>query len=408
MARVDTPLELEFTEPGLWPTAPQEALLRAALWDGEAAIEAWNLWSTNVDIQEYFDPDSFNLLPLLYQNTIGIGVPGPLRRRLKGVYRRAWVESNQLIQCMRPLLQKFHDQGITTLLLKGAPLAFAYYGSPATRSLTDLGVLVHPNHARQAVAVVESAGWQRYSPAKEGDIRYLPGIRYHNATGQNLMLHWQLMPEYCHPLADDLLWGSCVPFEFEGIPTHRLDTTHTLLYTVVGGVRWNPASGDVPAAIQWIADAVTLIKADGARIDWEQVMCFARKNNTTYRLRLGLRYLNERMHAPIPPDFMRTLMNARPTWLERIENPCILRDPEPIRKKPMGWLWIFLVEYCRITHCRPTLGRWMGWQSYLRYRMYPRRRREILKVALRGIRRRVRRWFGRSPADAIAANSSTK
>jgi hypothetical protein len=73
-------------EPGCWPNRDQELLLRAALLNGEPALEAWNEWrrTVNVDVVDY---GSHRMIPQLYRNMQRLGVNDSLMERLKGVYR---------------------------------------------------------------------------------------------------------------------------------------------------------------------------------------------------------------------------------------------------------------------------------------------------------------------------------
>lgn len=392
-----------FTQPGLWPSPLQEQLLRAALLDGEAARQAWQQWRTAIVVDEELDRGSFRLLPLLYHNMHRLGVRDPFMQRLKGVYRRAWVENHRLFHQMRPLLQSFNELGIRTLLLKGAPLACAYYNSPATRPMADIDVLVRPSDARAVISFLESSEWKRHRSAADEDLHYRHSMQYSNVDGQEFDLHWHVLFEYRHAAADASFWASCVPFKFEGVSTYRLDTTHSFLHTVIHGIRWN----SVPP-IRWIADAMTLLKADGHAIDWDHIVRFAQENKVAYRLTLGLGYLQKRLDAPIPATVMRRLLKTRTTWLERIENTSVLNDTSRFYRIPtLGELWVIVTEYCRFADHQRPLAQWNGFPHYLRYRWRLNGRREIPTVIVKSFGRRLKRLLTCDTTNAIAAKSST-
>jgi len=75
-----------------WPTREQELLLRAALLQGNDAINAWHEWKSSVDIEQ-LDQGSYRLLPLLYRSLHIDGVEDPLMNKLKGVYRMTWYKN---------------------------------------------------------------------------------------------------------------------------------------------------------------------------------------------------------------------------------------------------------------------------------------------------------------------------
>ena len=54
-------------ESGCWPTHDQELLLRAALLQGEPALEFWNEWRRKVDL-DVIDYGSHRMIPQLYRN----------------------------------------------------------------------------------------------------------------------------------------------------------------------------------------------------------------------------------------------------------------------------------------------------------------------------------------------------
>ncbi len=86
---------------------PEEQLLvlTAALSDGSRALAAFEKWRSGLDDSLKFDRENFRLLPLLYDNLVRCSCTHPLMARLKGVYRRSWVETHTLFEKMRPVVR---------------------------------------------------------------------------------------------------------------------------------------------------------------------------------------------------------------------------------------------------------------------------------------------------------------
>lgn len=79
---------------GCWPTRHQELLLTAALAAPDAAHRAWLDWNRDIDlIDDTIDLGSYRLLPLVYTNIQPLDNDLPHIGRLKGLHRRAWVET---------------------------------------------------------------------------------------------------------------------------------------------------------------------------------------------------------------------------------------------------------------------------------------------------------------------------
>jgi hypothetical protein len=92
----------------------------------EAAIEAWCEWKAAVDLDR-IDEGSSRLLPLLYRNLHSYGVRDPMMQRYKGVHRLTWYKNHLLFHHLLPLVRAFQQEGIETMLLKGAALTLAHY-----------------------------------------------------------------------------------------------------------------------------------------------------------------------------------------------------------------------------------------------------------------------------------------
>jgi hypothetical protein len=91
-----------------------------------------------------------------------------------------------------------------------------------------------------------------------------------------------------------------------------------LLHVVAHGVLGNAMS-----PIRWIPDAVTILDAHGAGIDWPELMHFASQHWLAWRLTRGLRYIQELAGTDIP----RIATRYRPRLAEWIEHRLLLDKP---------------------------------------------------------------------------------
>jgi hypothetical protein len=76
------------------PSREQQLLLKASLFDGPAALQAWNAWRARTDV-DTLDRDSQWLLPRLFWNLHRLGVSAEQTSRYRNVYRHHWYR-NQL------------------------------------------------------------------------------------------------------------------------------------------------------------------------------------------------------------------------------------------------------------------------------------------------------------------------
>jgi len=377
---------------GLWPSEEQDLVLRAALLDGEAAVSAFRQWAGRIDLHGDFDLATFGLLPLLYDNVRKLGITHPLVGRLKGAYRLAWYKNHKLFDDVRPALVALTGAGIRTMLLKGVPLVFTTYCNHALRPMGDVDVLVPTEHVAGAIEVLQGIGWRPFSPTSSDFFRYRHALCLIDAAEHEIDLHWHCLFELSGPGNDDFLWSSARPLDFNGLATLAPDPTRHLIVTIVHGLRWNPAP-----PIRWIADALAILRRSGDEVAWDELVGFATDARLSYRLHLGLSYLQQRFEAPVPPPVLAELGRAGRSTLERIENSVVLRDRRPLHARPIGNLWIIFAEYCRFARRAGWSEFMVGFSHYLRFRWKLRGRLEIPGVIWRGLVRRLREKLAEPP-----------
>jgi hypothetical protein len=336
----------------VWPTAQQETLLRAALLSSpqsrQAALAAWQEWRPN--LEHGLDASTFRLLPLVYHNLKQHGLDDPLLGRLKGVYRKTWVENQLLFQQSAPILDLFAAAGIPTLVLKGAALVQRYYGDPGLRPMRDVDVLVPSAERPAAFQALQAAGWQaQVHPGLSAsalpaflDLRHAIAFRKNQ---QEFDLHWHLLMDHLDPGSDDEFWQAAQPFEFSGRPSLALCPTDSLLHVCVHGLHWE---GDAP--LRWIPDALSILRSPGAAIDWPRLPGLAQPRRLGLILATALDFLRRRFDAPIPQQAIQELQDLPVQPWMRQELAMFTHR----RSRLLGNLTRYWFSYLRRSHFKPT------------------------------------------------------
>jgi hypothetical protein len=140
-------------------------------------------------------------------------------------------------------------------------------------------------------------------------------------------------------------------FEFHGVDVLCPAPTALLLTVIVHGLRSNPAS-----PIRWVADAIAILRADPAAIDWKELRVFARRHRLGHRLGLGLDYLRTHFDVPIPAEVPERLLAKRQSVIERIENTIYLGDPSAFLGSRRRLLWRGFVQYLPVLKARTGAG----------------------------------------------------
>ena len=311
-------------EAGCWPTPDQELMLRAALLQREPALEAWNEWKRNVNI-DVIDYGSHRMVPQLYRNLQRHGVKEQLMERFKGVYRYYLYKNEILMHRIGSLLAAFEDAGIETMVLKGAALIQLYYRESGLRPMLDADVLVHANQAKQAMELLTKLRWKpvRYTQPQMR-IPILHSTPFEDGGGRQVDLHWHLFWECFNASDNDDYWTNSIPIKIGGVQTLALSPTDQLLHTCWHGARWN----EVPP-IRWIADAMAIMGASAEEIDWARLFKKAQKHHIVMPIKDTLTYLKKTFDAPIPDTLLKSLSAIRISKIERENYEVMLNTTAP-------------------------------------------------------------------------------
>jgi hypothetical protein len=368
----------------LWPSSEQRLLLHAALLGADEAIPAYREWRAGMDLDDDFGWPILRLLPLVYNNLLRLEYADPLMGRMKGMYRRAWVENHQLFNRVRPIIELMSDRGLDILMLKGVPLVLCYYQNYALRPMADVDVAVPRAQAQAAVDCIRDAGWVFQRNVDDDVLRFAHSIECFGPEGQELDLHWHVTYEASTEEADRYFWGPSEPMDFLGIPVRQLDPTALLLHTITHGIRSNPEP-----PIRWIPDALWILGIRGGDVDWKRLVEMAMAIESPVRLRLGLEFLRRTYNAPIPAWTIEALPRTAVSLRERIDNSVLLTNYAYFENSVARQQWVSFSEYVRKVRPSTPWGFLVGYTHYLRYRWGLQGRLEAVPMAVDSLKRRL-------------------
>lgn len=288
-----------------------ELLLKTALWKGPAAREAGLRWLESAKI-ETVSPAIYRVLPLAYDSLRREGVEHAFMPLMKGIKRRTWYLNRLLFRGVDPVVTALQQAGIEVMILKGAPLATAYYRNFALRSMDDIDLLVRFENARAAADLLVDVGWTS-SLSLTGlgrHLRYDNERHFSKQEKEKIDLHWHLLPFCVGPHADDSFWEGSREMQFESNVVRALNPADQLLHTCAHGAEWGR-----PATVEWIADAMVILR-EALDLDWDRLLRQARVRELTMCVREALRYLHNTFEAPVPREVLRDLDSASVTRRE--------------------------------------------------------------------------------------------
>ena len=205
-----------------WPPEDQIRLLKVALAEPEIAEPAWSEWIAhrNLDTASWTEA---RLLATASKRVREFDPTSPLLRRLEGIRRFMWANTQLNINSARPLLVTLCDAGVRLMLLKGAARLALDPQSSADRYFTDIDVLVHLDDWPKTLELAKSHGCrtlfgQPFSP------KFFP---YHHSMeiqadgGALIDLHHLALFMCRNAGDDDNLWRRARSATFRGLQAVR-------------------------------------------------------------------------------------------------------------------------------------------------------------------------------------------
>jgi putative nucleotidyltransferase-like protein len=372
-----------------WPTPAEELLLRAALDSPPKAVEAWRAWSTEERLAG-IETGSQRLLPAVYRNLSAHGVADRRMGMLAGAYRRSWYRNQFLFDAAAKLIDQLAAAGLPALVIKGAALCTLHYRDIGARPMDDVDVLVAPEHARLAMAVLEQAGWRSApTPIPRDILSARPSWHYVSTNGGSVDLHWRVFERSRSNERD--LWDAALPLDLARTRTRALAPVDELLLTCTHGVMWNTIS-----PIRWVVDAAMIVHRAERSLDWERCIGLAERHGLGYSASELLAYLQREFVPEIPVAAIERLKSTAPHRGARITHRALLASPPSARNIRLNW------EAYRTRTLVPG-ERHLGFVEFMVQRYHLAGRRQLLWFVLRKgptwLRLSVRRGRG-TPSDA--------
>ncbi len=320
----------------------------------ERALNRWSKLLARVSLDD-FDYPAQRLLPMVWLNLKRAGRDFPDEARLRGTYRRAWVQNSLLQKACLETIETLEAGGVPALVLKGQALNRLVYGDSGARTAIDFDLLVPFEQAREALDLLLATGWR---PVLES--LPTPNQRLENAVALRrgrieLDLHWFLLREARLRRSDAPFWEAAVPFTLGGRTVRTLCPTHHLLHLLVC------ASREPINEARYLIDLHYLVKRFPEQLDLVEVAgLLAERNLSSRTLKLPLEGLGLQALWPVSPSLRDRLWSEcsregewRFALFPLLDYPLQyrgLRDP--------GWgLWEYLRARLQLRGVRDFLGR---------------------------------------------------
>lgn len=171
------------------------------------------------------------------------------------------------------MLDLLEEEGIPSLVLKGAALCQILYPNPGLRPMRDIDLLLAKEDIQQAHAFLQKKGFRASTAAIPKDHFHLPPL-YQNVDGLQICveLHHDLFPNcppYYHSLPFAELYPNALTFDVDGVTAFTLATEEMLWHLYQHGFH-APLTYESYKLIS-VADIVSLVEKKLEEIDWVKI-----------------------------------------------------------------------------------------------------------------------------------------
>jgi hypothetical protein len=295
--------------------------LDAALGEPARAAEAWRQLAPVARL----DGQVQRLLPLIQHNLPGLRDPV-----LDAAALATFVGNGAIVGHALPVLGELRARGLRVALLKGASLLDPVYRDWGARVLSDVDLLVERADLSTAFAVLLAAGYRAFPDGLFAVARCLRaehGQNFASEAGGRIDLHWSPLRAFPWPRDGTDHFAHAEPARLQGAEVFRLAPADELFIACVHGAHDRLHRG--VASAQWAADAVMLLRAYGARVDWERVGELATSRQFARSLAGVLGWLARRLGAEVPAPTLARLAGARVSVPEQVEWLALRAPPLP-------------------------------------------------------------------------------
>lgn len=289
------------------PQGASDLLIQSAISPPEQARRAWQAWAARRSLDDASWAE-VRMLPSVVARARELGIAPDLLPRLDGIRRFVWAGSQKKLLAARPVLERLASNGLSPLLLKGAAMIAANPAIAGRRFLRDVDILVPPDRAMEAVALINRAGWRnrRYPTSEEAALLGLAtkhAVAFHGPAGGAIDLHHYALEPNCLPGDDDRLRARAADAKFFDIPCKRPAREDLLLHVLEHSFRRDPDQ-----VLDWSLDAAQLIGAGS--LDWDIVVGESLRRSLAVPVEARLRYLGESCGLVVPESVLAALEPA--------------------------------------------------------------------------------------------------
>jgi hypothetical protein len=317
-----------------WPTEPQLLFLKAVLLKGDPALDAWQSWQQRNNLSD-IDAGSFLVIPQLYLNLRRHDVKGATMNKLRGVYRQTWARNEIALQGLVQVTSSLQQHDISSVVIKGMPLALFCYEDPGARTMFDLDLLVAERDFPRTVDLFRQLGWSTIHGGRDvppdNILQFFHAWSLKSPQGLSVDLHRRIVSVDLPPRYDSDSIRRAAERTFRNFRFRVPDRTDMLLVSCLNARKIEPH-----AACRCLVDLVTQLNHP-SELAWDEVLERARDIGQILPVADALTYVHRHFDAPIPAEVLEQLQKLSPSRPETERYRRLAGAPGRIFKDSFFW-----------------------------------------------------------------------
>jgi uronate dehydrogenase len=290
-------------------------LLKAVLQSGDAAINNWQAWLDAIDIENtQLDTFSYRLLPLVYENFTSMKISHSMLKRLKGVYRRSWLDNQFLLQKTLPLLNKIQAAGIPLTVLDDFTSILRLYDGQGQRRPMALNLLVQPADVAKLLTFLRAEEiWPKIQHG-ENYLQVEPSLEVWSPLDIPISLSWRALPAISTPEQALAIWSRTQESNLGDLTLRALDLeTHFVRLCL------NTISDRYDRGFFSLVDLAWILAKRSQEVDWDKVVRLTIENNLVLPVRQCLEMIQSILPLEAAVKLHHALENAPVRRRDRVK-----------------------------------------------------------------------------------------
>lgn len=287
-------------------------LFRAALGQGQAAIDAYRAWRASEPL-DAADEVVYRTMPLLVATADKAGIADADTKRMRGVVKHVWLSNATRVRDVVEACAALKEAGIASLLIKGGALFARDASYMAKRMTGDYDLLVRRSDAPRALEVLRQAAFRSHGMKaalfSESDFdRDIHAVAMSRAgLGRAIDLHWRALFWLDDARFTEELFGTA---ETARLLTHEVLIPGVAEHLAIAVMRPEPA--DQKEMVFRALEVVHVLESAGDKVDWDRFRAIVTRYNGSLFAAQLLDVVAREMPALVPDGLIGQLWSYSP------------------------------------------------------------------------------------------------